>query len=118
MRALGIAAALALTLVAGSAAAADESVPTRNDVKEARDAARDQERDVAAVQADLVLANQRLQESSIRAAQAAEAWNGARYELHRLAARPVPPSGAPRSPRPTSTASARCTPTRSPRRTS
>ncbi len=39
------------------------------------------ERDVAAVQADLVLANQRLQDSAVEAAQAAEAWNGARYRL-------------------------------------
>ncbi|MET0524118.1 MAG: NlpC/P60 family protein, partial [Nocardioides sp.] len=81
MRALGIAAAVALTLVAGSAAAVDTTVPSHRDVKEAKVAARDQERDVAAVQADLVVANQRLRESSLRAAQAAEAWNGARYEL-------------------------------------
>jgi cell wall-associated NlpC family hydrolase len=81
LRALGIAAAIALTLVAGSAAAVDSDVPTRQDVQEAKVAARDKERDVAAVQADLVVANQRLQQSSVRAAQAAEAWNGARYEL-------------------------------------
>ena len=79
-RAMGIAAAIALTLVAGSAAA-DETTPTRQEVRQAQQAARDAERNVAAVQADLVLANQRLQESAMRAAQAAEAWNGARYQL-------------------------------------
>jgi cell wall-associated NlpC family hydrolase len=50
-------------------------------VREARSAVRDQERSVATVQAELVLANERLRASAIEAAQAAEAWNGARYRL-------------------------------------
>jgi cell wall-associated NlpC family hydrolase len=80
VRALGLAIAIALTLVAGSAAA-DDTVPTKREVHEARAAAQAKERDVASVQADLVLANQRLQASAVEAAQAAEAWNGARYRL-------------------------------------
>ncbi|HEU5456031.1 MAG TPA: hypothetical protein VFU85_10150, partial [Nocardioides sp.] len=80
MRALGLAIATALTLVAGSAAA-DDTVPTKREVHQAEAAAQAKERDVAAVQADLVLANQRLQASAVEAAQAAEAWNGARYRL-------------------------------------
>jgi cell wall-associated NlpC family hydrolase len=64
------------------AALADEvDTPSRQDVRDARTAARDKARDVAAVQADLAAANQRLQESAIEAAQATEAWNGARYRL-------------------------------------
>jgi cell wall-associated NlpC family hydrolase len=80
VRALGLAIATALTLVAGSAAA-DDTVPTKREVHQAEAAAQAKERDVAAVQADLVLANQRLQASAVEAAQAAEAWNGARYRL-------------------------------------
>ncbi len=83
MRAVGLVAAIALTLVAGSAAADDSSVPSQRDVHDARVAARDQARDVATVQVDLALANQRLQQSAVRAAQAAEAWNGARFRLAR-----------------------------------
>ena len=61
---------------------ADEAdTPSRQDVRDARTAARDKARDVAAVQADLAAANQRLQESAVEAAQATEAWNGARYRL-------------------------------------
>ena len=85
-RAAAVMVAIALTLAAGQAVADDTDLPSRSDVKEARDAARDQARDVAAVQADLVLANQRLQESAVRAAQAAEAWNGARYRLQQARA--------------------------------
>ncbi len=80
MRALGLAIAIALTLVAGSAAA-DDTVPTKREVQQAEAAAQAKGRDVASVQADLVLANQRLQASAVEAAQAAEAWNGARYRL-------------------------------------
>jgi cell wall-associated NlpC family hydrolase len=64
------------------AALADEAdTPSRQAVRDARTAARDKARDVAAVQADLAAANQRLQESAVEAAQATEAWNGARYRL-------------------------------------
>jgi cell wall-associated NlpC family hydrolase len=82
VRATGLATAVALTLMVGSVgvAAADEA-PSRRDVREARSAVRDQERSVATVQAELVLANERLRASAVEAAQAAEAWNGARYRL-------------------------------------
>ena len=84
--ALGLAVSLTIPPVSGltglQAALADEAdTPSRQDVRDARTAARDQARDVAAVQADLAAANQRLQESAIAAAQATEAWNGARYRL-------------------------------------
>ncbi|GAW48778.1 MULTISPECIES: NlpC/P60 family protein [unclassified Nocardioides] len=88
MRAFGVAAALALTLAVGAVAtgvgtgvavADDGAVPSHQDIHEARVAARDKADDVDAVRARLVLANQRLQESAIAAAQAAEAYNGARW---------------------------------------
>ena len=49
---------------------------------EARVAVRAKAQDVESVRAQLVLANQRLQDSAIRAAQAAEAFNGARWRAH------------------------------------
>src|SRR5688500_8305121 len=66
-----------------SVAWADESdtPPSRTEVRDARDAVRDQARSVATVQSELLAANQRLQESAVQAAQASEAWNGARYRL-------------------------------------
>jgi cell wall-associated NlpC family hydrolase len=88
VRAFGVAAALALTLAVGGVAtgvttgiavADDDTVPSHQDIHEARVAARDKAVDVDAVRARLVLANQRLQESAIAAAQAAEAYNGARW---------------------------------------
>ncbi len=84
--ALGLAVSLSIPPVTGlagfEAALADEAdTPSRQDVREARTAARDKARDVDAVQADLAAANQRLQQSAIAAAQATEAWNGARYRL-------------------------------------
>ncbi len=54
-------------------------VPSRAEVQDARGAVAAGERDVAAVRADLAGANQRLREAAIEAAQAAEAFNGARY---------------------------------------
>ncbi len=84
--ALGLAVSLSIPPVTGlagfEAALADEAdTPSRQDVRDARTAARDKARDVDAVQADLAAANQRLQQSAIAAAQATEAWNGARYRL-------------------------------------
>jgi len=84
--ALGLAVSLSIPPVTGlaglEAALADEAdTPSRQDVRDARSAARDKARDVDAVQADLAAANQRLQQSAIAAAQATEAWNGARYRL-------------------------------------
>ena len=86
MRAVGLVLGLALTLAvppaAGLAAYADEDrPPSRQEVRDARAAADDKARDVATVQAELAAANQRLQESAVAAAQASEAWNGARYRL-------------------------------------
>jgi cell wall-associated NlpC family hydrolase len=79
-----VAAALALTLAVGgvatgAAGADDDALPSHQDIHDARVAARDKADDVDAVRARLVLANQRLQESAIAAAQAAEAYNGARW---------------------------------------
>ena len=70
---------LASGVVTGAALADDHGVPSRRDVRDAR-AAADQAADtVAAVRARLVVANQDLERSSIAAAQAAEAFNGARW---------------------------------------
>lgn len=65
-------------LVAG-VAVADEGTPSRQDVRDARAAVREQAGDVAAVQARLAAAEQRLEQAAVRAAQAAEAFNGARW---------------------------------------
>ncbi|QBR92579.1 C40 family peptidase [Nocardioides euryhalodurans] len=87
MRAVGsvlvLTLALAVPPAAGGMAWADgtDAPPTRSEVRDARAAVRDQTRDVATVQAELLAANQRLQDSAMRAAQASEAWNGARYRL-------------------------------------
>src|SRR5690349_17741397 len=75
-------------MVAGTAAYADghgadgDHRVTKQDVANAQSAAQGKARDVAAVRADLAAANDRLQASSIKAAQAAEAYNGARYDYH------------------------------------
>ena len=63
----------------GAAFADDDSVPTEADVAAAKREAADKGRDVAAVQADLIRANLALDGAGDRAAQAAEAWNGARW---------------------------------------
>lgn len=85
MRGLGVSAALALSLVVGGtvtvgAVAVDGDVPSQREVREARSAARAAADDVAGVQARLAAADRRLEESAVRAAQAAEAFNGARWE--------------------------------------
>lgn len=86
---LASAALTGAVLVAGlPGAAADDDVPSRQDVADARAAATDKARDVAAVEADLVLANDELRRTAVAAAQAAEAYNGARYHL-RLARKQV-----------------------------
>src|SRR6188474_2291889 len=59
----------------------DPGAPSRSEVRAARNAAISKKRDVGAVQADMVLANQRLQGASVKAAQAAEAYNAARWKL-------------------------------------
>ncbi|WP_457208740.1 hypothetical protein, partial [Nocardioides sp. P5_C9_2] len=76
------AAALSLVLSAGvtTASATDDGVPSEGDVATAERHASDKARDVAAVRADLVLANERLRQTAVTAAQAAEAYNGARWQ--------------------------------------
>ncbi len=65
-----------------TAALADEpGVPTQAEVDAAESAAAAGARDVATVQAELAVANQTLQKAAIAAAQAAEAFNGARVRL-------------------------------------
>lgn len=83
-----IAGALALILVVPAAGAdpgegtdGNQSAPTQAEVDAARAATSAAKRDVGAVQADLVLANQRVDNANIAAAQAAEAWNAARWKL-------------------------------------
>ena len=81
-----LAAALALALVLGgvSAQAAmaddDTDVPTRQQVREAKEAVDEQALDVEGIQEALEAANARLEAAGIAAAQAAEAYNGARWE--------------------------------------
>ena len=83
----------AVVLVAGlavggghAAYADDDPVPSRADVAAAEDRADAKERDVAAVQADLIRANLALESAGDRAAQAAEAWNGARWRAEQARA--------------------------------
>jgi cell wall-associated NlpC family hydrolase len=66
-------------LVTGMAVADDDTVPSKADVRDARTAVRAQLDDVAGVRSRLVVANQRLEASAVAAAQAAEAFNGARW---------------------------------------
>ncbi|MCD4532654.1 C40 family peptidase [Nocardioides sp. cx-169] len=94
MRSRATAAALCLALAAAAssapAASADEdTVPTRAEVHAAQAEVAGKGDQVASIQAAIDAANERLRSSSIAAAQAAEAFNGARYEagLARAAAR-------------------------------
>jgi cell wall-associated NlpC family hydrolase len=81
-----LAAALALALALGGVSAQvaiaddDTDVPTRKQVREAREAVDAKTLDVEGVQEALDAANDRLEAAGIAAAQAAEAYNGARYE--------------------------------------
>ena len=77
LAALGLSLAVALNAVA--AVADEDEVPTRAEVEAAEQRAVDRERDVAAVQADLIRANLDLETASVAAAQAAEAYNGATW---------------------------------------
>jgi cell wall-associated NlpC family hydrolase len=72
---------LALPAVADPGSDDGSGTPTKSEVEAARDAVAGQKRTVAAVQTDLVLANQRLERAAIKAAQAAEAYNAARWKL-------------------------------------
>lgn len=85
MRALGATTAgLALVLAlggSGAVARADEDpVPSQQDVAAAEAAVSAQADSVQAVRARLAVANQRLEASAVAAAQAAEAYNGARWK--------------------------------------
>lgn len=79
------AAALSLTLLTGllagavSASAADDDTPSQEDVATAEANADAAARDVAAVRAELAVANERLRSSAVSASVAAEAYNGARW---------------------------------------
>lgn len=74
---------VALTAPAGADPGSDDSTgtPTQEQVDQARDAVAGKQRSVAAVRTDLVLANQRLEAFAVEAAQAAEAYNAARWKL-------------------------------------
>ncbi|QCC78301.1 NlpC/P60 family protein [Nocardioides daphniae] len=77
-----LAAGLTLALVSGLTAVAHaDDTPSQNEVEAAESAARAKARDVAVVKADLALANARLESSAVAAAQAAEAYNGALWQL-------------------------------------
>jgi cell wall-associated NlpC family hydrolase len=89
VRSLGVAAVLALTLTAGGVAsdvALADPTPSRQDVRDARAAVVETANDVDAVRAALAVANQRLQQSAVVAAQAAEAYNGARWRAEQARA--------------------------------
>ena len=84
-----VVAGLLVGLPPAAAGTDDRTLPSADDVAVAEAAVADQARTVAAVRTDLVLADQRLRTSSIAAAQAAEAFNTARWQpsLARRAAR-------------------------------
>lgn len=84
MRTSGVAAALALVLVTGGAVASaavadDHGVPSRREVHDSRVAVQQAADTVAGVRAQLVVADQRLEQTAIAAGQASEAYNGARW---------------------------------------
>jgi peptidoglycan DL-endopeptidase CwlO len=78
-RATALLAAGLLTLAVGPSARADhhDVIPSQGEVDAARQHVADAQRSVAAIQADLAAANQRLEDLSVAAEQAAEAYNGA-----------------------------------------
>ncbi|MDQ4008794.1 MAG: NlpC/P60 family protein, partial [Actinomycetota bacterium] len=61
----------------------DPAFPSQEQVEQARQRAADTARSVQAIQADLAAANQQLESLGVAAAQAAEAYNGARWRLQR-----------------------------------
>jgi peptidoglycan DL-endopeptidase CwlO len=85
-RGFRLAAALALALTLGGVSAQvaiaddDTDVPTRQQVREAKQAVDAQTLDVEGIQEALDAANDRLEAAGIAAAQAAETYNGARWE--------------------------------------
>jgi cell wall-associated NlpC family hydrolase len=81
------AAAAMLIMTATPTAVADRSddrgseVPTEQRVRDARSRAADAATQVARIQAEMAVANQRLETAAIQAEQAAEAYNGARWQV-------------------------------------
>ena len=75
----------AVLLVTGSPAAlaapGDDAVPSRDEVEDAEARVAEKRSDVGAIQAALVMANQRLEAAAVRAEQASEAYNGAMWRL-------------------------------------
>ena len=80
--AAGVAAALCLG-VAPSAVAdkGDRAIPSKEEVAAAKAHADETARDVGAIKASLLMANQRLEQAAVRAEQASEAYNGAMWRL-------------------------------------
>ena len=80
---LAAAVTVAVTVTLGPAATADhhDPVPTQEQVDRAAGAVADKTRDVAAIRASLVLANQRLEQASMLAEVAAEKYNAAMWHL-------------------------------------
>ena len=76
---LTVACALVAGLTVTAAADDDSPVPTRSEVRDAQAAAAAGVRDVAGVRAELAAAHDRAEQTQVRAAKAAEAYNGARY---------------------------------------
>ncbi len=74
---------MAVTVTLGPAATADhhDPVPTQEQVDRAAGAVADKTRDVAAIRASLVLANQRLESASVVAEVAAEKYNASMWHL-------------------------------------
>ncbi|HET6560630.1 MAG TPA: C40 family peptidase [Marmoricola sp.] len=86
-----VASATALLLLGpGSGAAiadrSDDPFPSRQDVRSARAEAQSAADRVAAIRTELVLANAEVDAAAVRAAQAAEAYNGARWQVEQATA--------------------------------
>lgn len=65
----------------------DDSIPTRSDVAAAESAVARRSGDVAAIRAELAVAQNKLQHAAEQAERAAEAYNGARWQLQQATAR-------------------------------
>jgi len=76
------AAALCLSVTPSAVADKDDrAFPSKGRVAAAKDRAEQKARDVGAIKALLLMANQRLEQAAVRAAQASEAYNGAMWRL-------------------------------------
>jgi len=82
--AAGVTAALCVGPVAAVVAKeGDGAIPSRDEVSAAEARAEQKARDVGAIKASLLLANQRLEQAALRAEQASEAYNGAMWRLQK-----------------------------------